>query len=155
MKEETGFVENHAASGAERVSVILVQNYCNICHGCACQSQFFPTTWYVLFLCMCTVCWCTWPVAGGGAAGSAEEAERSGGWAGQILWVAEGCPGEAGASREKSNRCEWRELMTGVSLHSITSDPSHSKSGVVLLSTYAAILKLFIYHYTNCFIQLL
>ena len=81
-----------------------------------CVKYHFTIIWYILFLCMCTVCWSTWPAAGGRAAGSAEEAERSGGWAGQILRVSEGCPGEAGASREKSNRCKWWELMPAVEL---------------------------------------
>lgn len=49
-------------------------------------------------------------VARGGAAGPAEEAQRSWRWAGQILRVSEGCPGEAGASGEKSNRRKWEAV---------------------------------------------
>lgn len=58
-------------------------------------------------------------VAGGGAAGPAEEAQR--GWrrAGQILRVFEGCPGEAGASREKSSR--RKENCLG---HTVERQPS-------------------------------
>lgn len=69
---------------------------------------------------------CAWCVAGGGAAGSAEEAERSGGWAGQILRVVKGCPGEAGASREESNRCEWRGLLFAVYRSATNNTVAHS-----------------------------
>lgn len=137
---------------------------------CTRQRPFFQLSNTFCFCVSLPVRWRTRPVAGGGAAGSAEEAERSGGWAGQILGVAEGCPGEAGASREKSNRCEWRELVPGVTLLqrgnyikttlTYCTQPSHiwslhSNTGVMLLTAYALILTCFIYHCSNCFNRVL
>lgn len=63
--------------------------------GCCCDMFFFVP--------LCE--------ARGGTAGSAEEAQRCGRWAGQILRVTQGRPGEAGAGGEESNRREQSFIL--------------------------------------------